>query len=800
MLLRFRLLAALLLALLPSLATTQPERIVVLVDASYSMALAAPPDGRSAVATAAKTALAYLTTVPESTPIAVITTEHEGHTYLDLPFTHDRAAVGAALSSISAWGTTALGEAIAAAVTYLQTAGETGELLILTDGLDTQALLGTGSYDLESLVPPQVRLSLIRAPAPSGVGIGQELASLASLRGGFVHTLGSGAALSYADDRDSHGEPASQDRSRPDHQPHTADLSPPAASAPAVSRSERGNPLAILYYAGLALSALAAIVTGALFAQRELRWRARARAVREHNATPPVVRLLIVSAGGGSARVDIDRFPATVGTASSADVVVDLRRHSEFALHADLIDDRLQLQSASPLRLGGREVDEAVLSVGMSVRSGTATVYFDALQTVRRRKVAKRIHTPFLAPAGAFAVIAATLLSISPPRAVATNDTPVSVSPTGTTAADTPPIIEPIPGHEQPESVLRELEQEDPAPQRRLLTSGLIRKPPAGSTSRLLIIGPEDPLPRTTVDYLVVHAHPDDESLDFGAFMANATERGLTGAVLLLTDGSSGLDQFPYRSVTATLPERDLAEEELATVRIGEAAQAIEAAGASIYIRWGLSNSPYGSLTDEQSVFEVFDRWGGGAQLVDRLASVIRELRPSIILSPDGPRDAREHFEHEACGVLVWKAIEAVEPQLAPTVHLLAVDPLQRRSYSNRLVYYVSSPAVRGRQLRALALHQTQRDSATIGIEVRLSLSAEYYAVARWPESAPMELGILLDPESEAAAGPVRAIRMPPPVGKFLGPLKMPAGSDGESEIKARSAAEERISEPKAAK
>ena len=52
-------------------------------------------------------------------------------------------------------------------------------------------------------------------------------------------------------------------------------------------------------------------------------------------------------------------------------------------------------------------------------------------------------------------------------------------------------------------------------------------------------------------DALFIHAHPDDESLDFGVLISRFTRAGKRVVVVLLTDGDSGLDQYPQRMLGA---------------------------------------------------------------------------------------------------------------------------------------------------------------------------------------------------------------------------------------------------------
>ena len=250
------------------------------------------------------------------------------------------------------------------------------------------------------------------------------------------------------------------------------------------------------------------------------------------------------------------------------------------------------------------------------------------------------------------------------------------------------------------------------------------------------VVLPGDPVPDVDLDYLLVHAHPDDEALDFGGLLARLDREGLRGAVVILTDGNAGLDQYPWRDTGSEYPPYDLADHALSEVRVLEAREAIGWLGADLYIRGGLVNHPYGSVVEAMQPEDVIEIWGGRDTLVAWIAYLIERLRPELLLSPDGPGPAYEHFEHEATGILVALARERVESRGSSPIamHLVSVDPLQLEGYSGlvRFSPWVAPPAEappRLRQLLALRAHRTQRDATVIGVETRMALWYEYYLV-----------------------------------------------------------------------
>lgn len=256
------------------------------------------------------------------------------------------------------------------------------------------------------------------------------------------------------------------------------------------------------------------------------------------------------------------------------------------------------------------------------------------------------------------------------------------------------------------------------------------------STKALELVEPDQKPEFYQADFLFIHAHPDDESLDFGGLMAMAAGSGKRIVEVLFTDGESGLDQYPRRIVGGLYPAGDLSGSELAGVRVKEAAAALQILGAETYIRLGLPNHPYSSVAQELSISRVIKSWGGEERVLSRLLELIRGYRPKVIISPDGPSRAREHFEHEAVGYLTKKALAGLKLAGDKFVmgHLVSVDPLQRGLYPAAFKLEVMGRNIpfRFQQLQALKAHETQRDASVIGVEVRANFKDEYYNLEFW--------------------------------------------------------------------
>ncbi|WP_394706849.1 PIG-L deacetylase family protein [Marispirochaeta sp.] len=223
-------------------------------------------------------------------------------------------------------------------------------------------------------------------------------------------------------------------------------------------------------------------------------------------------------------------------------------------------------------------------------------------------------------------------------------------------------------------------------------------------------------------DVLFLHAHPDDESIDFGALIAHAAARNLSIAVLLFTDGEAGIFRVAYPGPSG----------ELSTLRIAEAQRALTILGSAVYLRLGLKNHPYNSISQELSVEEILKIWGGRGALAKRVETIIRSLEPAVIVSPDLPSEAREHFEHEAVGTIVADAVAALRQEGAGFLkaHLICVDPRQRESYPDAVP--VPRRDVFSRQREALLSHVTQADASLFGIKMIEEYGNEYYQIKFW--------------------------------------------------------------------
>jgi N-acetyl-1-D-myo-inositol-2-amino-2-deoxy-alpha-D-glucopyranoside deacetylase len=172
---------------------------------------------------------------------------------------------------------------------------------------------------------------------------------------------------------------------------------------------------------------------------------------------------------------------------------------------------------------------------------------------------------------------------------------------------------------------------------------------------------------------LLVHAHPDDESIGTGATMAKYVAEGAYVCLVTCTQGEEG----------EVIPEemRHLAsdrENRLGGHRVGELAAACEALGVSDWRflggsgRWRDSGMMGTRTNDEPRSFWRADLDQSAAPLV----SIIREVRPQVIVTYDA-RGFYGHPDHiQAHRVARLAAGRAADPDWIP--------PLGRDGSSDR--------------------------------------------------------------------------------------------------------------------
>ncbi|MYJ29014.1 MAG: PIG-L family deacetylase, partial [Acidimicrobiaceae bacterium] len=142
----------------------------------------------------------------------------------------------------------------------------------------------------------------------------------------------------------------------------------------------------------------------------------------------------------------------------------------------------------------------------------------------------------------------------------------------------------------------------------------------------------------TTVDVavpgraLAIGAHPDDIEFGCGATLAKWAEAGCEASLLVCTDGSKGT--WDASADIAALVE----------LRQAEQAEAARRLGATGEVRF---------LGEVDGELEVTMAWRS------RMARIIRELRPEVVLGHDPFKRWRLHPDHRAAGFLCMDAVVA---------------------------------------------------------------------------------------------------------------------------------------------
>ena len=254
----------------------------------------------------------------------------------------------------------------------------------------------------------------------------------------------------------------------------------------------------------------------------------------------------------------------------------------------------------------------------------------------------------------------------------------------------------------------------------------------------LLVIPPGGRVPEFDLDLLFFHAHPDDESLDFGCLLALAEAAGLRTGVVTFTDGESGLDLYPRRRVGGEYPDHEMEGGELAAVRAGEVARAAEVLGVDLLIRLGLKNHPYNGKADELPPEEILRLWGGEEILSDTIRKILRLTTPETVAAPDKPGRAAEHFEHEAVGFLIAQIMSSIDKDApsGPFRFITCIDPRQVSLYPDAAPLdaglSIHDSTLRSIQLDALAMHETQNDAVNVGTGFLPDYPSEYFQIQFW--------------------------------------------------------------------
>jgi N-acetyl-1-D-myo-inositol-2-amino-2-deoxy-alpha-D-glucopyranoside deacetylase len=232
---------------------------------------------------------------------------------------------------------------------------------------------------------------------------------------------------------------------------------------------------------------------------------------------------------------------------------------------------------------------------------------------------------------------------------------------------------------------------------------------------------------------LLVHAHPDDESIYTGATMARYADEGAQVTLVTCTLGELG--EIIPRSLAHLAAEK---EDRLGEYRTGELAAACAALGVTGHRflggpgRWRDSGMMGTAGNDDPRCF-----WRANVDEAARaLLEVIVEVRPQVVVTYDAD-GAYGHPDHIQAHRVAWRAWELAGPSLpgGPGKFYAAAA---LGSGPERVTTEIDAGAWFGRKLAAMRAHATQITvdppffALSDGVRRRAS-GTEYYTLLAGP-------------------------------------------------------------------
>ncbi len=208
---------------------------------------------------------------------------------------------------------------------------------------------------------------------------------------------------------------------------------------------------------------------------------------------------------------------------------------------------------------------------------------------------------------------------------------------------------------------------------------------------------------------LLVHAHPDDESIGTGATMAKYAAEGAQVTLVTCTLGELGEVIPPSLAHLAAE-----AEDRLGEYRIGELAAACAALGVTDHRflggpgRWRDSGMMGTAGNDDPRCFWQADL----AEAADALLEVIREVRPQVLVTYDA-NGFYGHPDHIQAHRVAWRAFELAGARRPVKFYATAAPE------SGQVTTEVDASAYLERKLAAMRAHATQ-----------ITVSAPFFALS----------------------------------------------------------------------
>ncbi|HWN61642.1 MAG TPA: N-acetyl-1-D-myo-inositol-2-amino-2-deoxy-alpha-D-glucopyranoside deacetylase [Streptosporangiaceae bacterium] len=196
---------------------------------------------------------------------------------------------------------------------------------------------------------------------------------------------------------------------------------------------------------------------------------------------------------------------------------------------------------------------------------------------------------------------------------------------------------------------------------------------------------------------LLVHAHPDDESISTGATMAMYAAEGVRVTLVTCTLGELG--EIIPPSLAYLAAEK---EDRLGAYRTGELTAACAALGVSDHRflggpgRWRDSGMMGTAGNDDPRCFWRADVDQAAGALLD----VIGEVRPQVLVTYDA-NGAYGHPDHIQAHRVAWRACELAGPDAPAKLYATAALPESATAEIDAGAYF-------GRKLAAMRAHATQ--------------------------------------------------------------------------------------------
>ena len=197
---------------------------------------------------------------------------------------------------------------------------------------------------------------------------------------------------------------------------------------------------------------------------------------------------------------------------------------------------------------------------------------------------------------------------------------------------------------------------------------------------------------------LLVHAHPDDESIGTGATMAKYAAEGARVTLVTCTLGEEGEIIPPALAHLAADQEDRLGE-----YRIGELAAACAVLGVTDHRflggpgRWRDSGMMGTPANDDPRCFWRADLDEAAHALLD----VIREVRPQVLVTYDA-NGYYGHPDHIQAYRVAWRAFELAGPDGPAKFYAIAAPD------SDQVTTEIDGEAYFGQKLAAMRAHATQ--------------------------------------------------------------------------------------------